>query len=139
MPYISEENVNDIFIDENGELVFLSDLKFYKYGTSITQVTGNLESGDSDLGEPNIDKVVESITAQYKGAFTLGVYLDGTLQYALSFPYTSTRQTLTLFALPQYRIASEKIRFKIESTTNITEIYNLQLDYIILPRRRGIP
>lgn len=138
MGYLDENNIVDIFTDENGDLAFLGANTLEVYGSSVAAIEGYLETPNSNLNEPEVDKVLEYIILDYIGSATIEIYLDNVLSHTLSYPYTSTRQSYKLYILPQYRQAAEKLYFKIKTSQSGTIIYNMYINFIILPRRRGI-
>ena len=131
---------NDVLVDPNGELAYLTPDKLYVYDiTDTTQISATLITSSIDFGEPSIDKLLNFVDADYIGQFSITFTFDGaehSPMYVMSFPQSAVRTTLWKSHPLVDRIPHQKFAMKITSITAGTKIYGLELDYGGLRRRR---
>lgn len=128
---------NDVLIDLNGELAYLTDSELYIRDTSdTTSVGAYIISGESDLGEPQIEKLLNFVDIDYVGAFNLTFYLDGLAVHTMSFTATATRTTVWRDYPLSKRRPFQKLKLVIGASLPTTKIYGIEIDFSVLRRRR---
>lgn len=127
----------DILIDQNGNVAYLQEDTLWEYySTDPTVVAGSVTFNNSDLGEPDVEKLINFVDVDYEGSFQLHFYADGALQHTTEFADKSTRGTTWRDYLLASRKAFQKIKLLITSVTPDTKIYGIEVDFSILRRRR---
>lgn len=127
----------DVLVDHNGEIAYLqTDNLWEYYSADTTVVGGSITFNNSDLGEPSIEKLINSVDVDYEGSFSLTFYFDGTVIYTMTFTDKSTRGTVWRDFPLQYRKVFQKLKLYITSATNDTKIYSIEIDFSVLKRRR---
>lgn len=127
----------DILINQSGRVSYLQADKLYEYyAADATVVGGSITFNNSDLGYPDIDKLINFVDVDYEGAFNLSFFTDGTLQWTIEFTDKATRSTVWRNYPLSKRIAFQKLKLYITSATADTKIYGLEVDFSILKRRR---
>jgi len=130
-------NANDILLDFDGKLAYVTDNDLYVYEqNNLELATGVLISSDSDLGEPSIDKLMNSIDVDYVGAFNLSLYFDGVYEVTLPLLLKATRGTVWLNIPLINRKPFQKFKYIIAEPAVNTKVYGLEIDFSILKRRR---
>ena len=128
---------NDVLIDLNGELAYLTDSELYIRDTSdTTSVGAYIISGESDLGEPQIEKLLNFVDIDYIGAFNLTFYLDGLAVHTMSFTDAATRTTVWRDYPLSKRRPFQKLKLVIGASLPTTKIYGIEIDFSVLRRRR---
>lgn len=129
---------NDILIDRNGKVAYLTDDALHIYNTNTTNdfLTGYITSGNSDLGEPGIDKLLDRIEIDYKGQAAIRLEFDGVLSTQISLTSSTTRTTARLDYPLNKRKPFQKLLYQIINGSNITTIYGIEFHFKTLPRRR---
>lgn len=133
----------EIIIDQDGKIAYLTpeELWVYDEGGADLGIFGILSSGYSDLGEPSVDKLLNYIDLDYIGQFNIFfefTSLDGQLGGTSSFtvPEKTTRGTYQLYIPLKERKAFQKLRYWFAEPIHGTKIYNMEIDFSILRRRR---
>jgi len=127
----------DILIDQAGHIAYLQTDILWEYDiTDTTVVGGSITFNNSDLGYPDIDKLINFVDVDYEGAFDLSFYADGSLQKTLLFADKSTRGTVWRDYPLTTRKPFQKLKLYITSATADTKIYGIEIDFSILKRRR---
>lgn len=128
---------NDILVDFEGNLAYLTDDKLYTFDSSDELIVGaSLTSNNSDLGEPGVDKLINFVDADYSGAFNITFYFDNSASYTMTFPNSASRTTKwTDFPLSKRR-AFQKLKIMITTSTPNTIINGLEIDFSVMARRR---
>lgn len=130
-------NANDILIDQNGNLAYLQDAALWIYdGTDVTKVGANVIFNNTDLGVPEVDKLINFVDADYTGAFTLTFTLDGTSIHTMTFSNQATRDIVWQDFPLIKRKGFKKLQMTIVASTIGTKIYSLEIDFDVLRRRR---
>lgn len=132
-----------VLVDFDGNLAYLTPttLEIYDPAGADLGITGILESGSTDLGEPTVDKLLNSVDIDYKGQcniFFSFENLDGnsfsTSVYTL--PYKADRGTIWLHVPLIQRKAFQKISYWLTDPIQGTIIYGIEIDFSVLRRRR---
>jgi hypothetical protein len=127
----------DILTDQTGHIAYLQTDTLWEYDiTDTTVVGGSITFNNSDLGYPDIDKLIDFLDVDYEGAFNLSFYADGGLQKTLTFADKSTRGTVWRDYPLATRQPFQKLRLYVTSATADTKIYGIEIDFSILKRRR---
>ncbi len=128
---------NDILIDFDGVLNYLTPDALYVKDTNDPTITpAMIFSGDSDLGEPSVDKLLNFIDIDYIGSLVFTFALDGVVQTSTVMPNKASRGTAWVDLPLSNRKPFQKLRYMISGPTPGTEIYNVEIDFSILNRRR---
>ena len=126
-----------ILVDLNGNTAYLTPQELYIYDSNSTDVIqGSLLTNESDLGEPTVDKLLNSIEIDFKGKVSIGVYLDGTYNCLLEAGPSSVRTTNFLYVPLIKRKAFQKVRLYFTTTTPGTVLYGTEIDFDILKKRK---
>lgn len=131
------EDANEILIDFNGEIAYLQGDALWIRDTSDAELIGaTVEFNDSDLGVPDIDKLLNFADVDYEGAFTLTFEFDGTAIHTMTFADKVTRgvawQDFPLIKRKGFR----KLKMVIVASAKDTKIYSIEIDFTVLRRRR---
>jgi hypothetical protein len=131
-------NANDILIDISGKIAYLGDSVLHIYdNTDTTEVTGQVISPSTDLGEPSVDKLMNGIDIDYIGQISIGYYFEGQSQPVIQdFTYTATRTTVWREYPLIHRKAFQKLAYFILTNTKGTKVYGIEFDVNPLKRRR---
>lgn len=128
---------NDLLIDFSGYISYVTDYAFYTHDATDTTETGAyVVTNDSDLGYPDVDKLVNFIDLDYKGTIQVLIYQDGTATHIFNPPDKTSRGTRWLYMPLRKRVAFQKIKIKIASTDPDSIVYGAELDFNVLKRRR---
>lgn len=136
-PILAE--ANDILIDFDGQLAYLTSDKLYVYSSSDTNIVlSTWISPEMDLNEPSIDKLINFIDVDYIGAFTIQLEFDGIEDNTMSqyFSPVSVRTSVWRHFPLRGRIPFKKVKLTITSSTPGTIIYGIEIDFSVLRRRR---
>lgn len=128
---------NDILIDQNGNIAYLTDDALHIYNSGAqNQISGLIKMNNTDLGEPSIDKLLNKIDADYTGSFSIVLYLDGVSTHVMTFNDVYSR-TATYADYPlSKRKPFKKLQLVLMTAQPGTKIYGLEIDFSLLPRRR---
>lgn len=131
------ENANEILINLSGELAYLQDTKLWIRDTSDSELVGaTVEFNNSDLGVPDVDKMINFVDVDYEGAFTLTFTFDGTIIHTMTFADLETRgsewQDFPLIKRKSFR----KLQMTVVASVKSTKIYGIEIDFDIQRRRR---
>lgn len=130
-------DANEILIDFNGNINYLTNDKLYIYDNTDTEIVGGLvKTSSSDMTEPTIDKLINSIDCDYVGSFKITFIFDNVPIHTIELPYSSTRTTKWVSFPLQRRIPLQKIQLAITSGIKNTIIYGIEIDFTVLKRRR---
>ena len=128
---------NDVLIDFDGKRAYLTDDALWVYDTADTNVTdGYVTSNNSDLGYPDVDKLLNYIDVDYKGTVQVIVYQDGNGIHIFNPPDKTSRGTKWLYLPLRKRKAFQKIKIVLASSDPDAIIYGVELDFSVLKRRR---
>jgi hypothetical protein len=131
------ETANDILIDLDGELVFVQDTAIYgRDTTDTTEIGATVIFNNSDLGVPDIDKLINLIDVDYIGTFSIQFDLDGSTVHTANFPTKASRGTVYQDFPLAKRKAFQKLKMTINASDKTTKIYSIEIDFTILKRRR---
>jgi hypothetical protein len=130
-------NANDILIDQDGELAYLQDNTMWVYDASDAELLGaTVIFNNTDLGVPDVDKVINFVDTDYVGAFTLSFTLDNTLIHTMTFSNQVTRSGAWQDFPLRKRKSFRKLQMTIIAETLGTKIYSLEIDFDVIRRRR---
>ena len=130
---------SELFINLTGKIALLSTntQNLYVEGTLVpSYYDGYLETNNSDLSEPNIDKLINYLEIDFQGRLDTLVYSDGNLLYTFNTDNASVRTTNFLHMPLSLRKAFQKIRLVFQTTTPNTKLYGVEVDFSILKKRR---
>lgn len=131
-------NANDVLIDLNGNRAYLTDNKLYVHDSSDTTIVPSfLQTNESDLGEPAIDKLLNMFDIDYKGQLEIRIYQDGIHITTLTTTASNDRTTEYLYMPLASRRSFQKIQFVFYTERNDTVIYGIEIDFSILKRRKN--
>lgn len=131
------QDANDILIDFDGHISYLTDDKLYVYDDTDTTILGaSLTSNNSDMGEPMADKLINYVDVDYVGAFNLTFYFDNVAIWTMIFTTKATRGTIWRDFPISKRKAFQKLKVVLTTSTPNTKIYGLEIDFSVLKRRR---
>lgn len=132
-----------IMIDQDGKLAYLIPTMLEVYNSTGPDLgtVGVFSSGISDLGEPSVDKLLNYIDIDYIGQCNISFNfygLDGTsfTSSVFALPTKSTRGTYWLQIPTSERKAFQKLKYWLTEPINGTIIYNLEINFSALKRRR---
>lgn len=129
-------NANDILIDHNGQLAYLTDNSLYIYHLdTVDSIGGLIVLNNSDLNEPHLDKLLNYIEVDYKGTIELYFYFDDQYVCKLTAPKATSRTTKLLYFPLRFRRPFQRLQIKMLSKDRSTIIYNLEVDFDVLPKR----
>lgn len=129
-------NANDILIDHNGQLAYLTDNSLYIYHLdTVDSIGGLIILNNSDLNEPHLDKLLNYIEVDYKGTIELYFYFDDQYVCKLTAPKATSRTTKLLYFPLRFRRPFQRLQIKMLSKDRSTIIYNLEVDFDVLPKR----
>lgn len=129
-------NANDILIDHNGQLAYLTDNSLYIYHLdTVDSIGGLIVLNNSDLNEPHLDKLLNYIEVDYKGTIELYFYFDDQYVCRLTAPKATSRTTKLLYFPLRFRRPFQRLQIKMLSKDRSTIIYNLEVDFDVLPKR----
>lgn len=130
-------NANEILVDSDGNIGYLSDDNLYVYDdTDTTEVAGYIRHNNTDLGEPSSDKHVNGIDVDYKGTITIFFYLDEAISHTYTLPTKAVRGTAWVHYPLGARIPFQKFYTHIQTVTPDTTIYGFEIDFNAISRRR---
>lgn len=131
-------DTSTIIIDQTGTLAYLSPttLEVYDNTGPDVGISGIFSSGESDLGEPSVDKLVNYIDVDYVGKFNIWFKLDDMSTSVITVDTKATRGTAWIYLPLVERKAFQKLQYWIDGPTHGTEIYGIEIDFSILKRRR---
>jgi len=131
------EDANEVLINFDGELAYLQDTTLWIRDTSDTELVGaTVEFNTSDLGVPDIDKLLNFVDVDYEGAFTLTFTLDGTSVHTMTMDDKAIRDVEWQDFPLSKRKAFRKLQMTIVASAKDTKIYSIEIDFDILRRRR---
>lgn len=129
-------NANDLLIDHNGQLAYLTDNSLYIYHLdTVDSIGGLIVLNNSDLNEPHLDKLLNYIEVDYKGTIELYFYFDDQYVCKLTAPQATSRTTKLLYFPLRFRRPFQRLQIKMLSKDRSTIIYNLEVDFDVLPKR----
>lgn len=128
---------NEILIDLDGEIAYLEDDTLWvRDASDVTLVGCSIVFNNSDLGVPDIDKLINFVDVDYVGAFNLSFYLDGVGVHTAVFSNRATRATVWQSFPTAKRKAFQKLKLVITASDKDTKIYGIEIDFSVLRRRR---
>jgi len=128
--------ISEIMYDFEGYPSYLFQAVWYtRDTTNTTVINGYLITNNSALGEISVDKLINYLDCDYKGAFTIGIYYDGILQITLTAPTRSSRGFSRIYMPLIHRKAFQKLKLYITCLTAGTIIYSIEPDFSLLNRR----
>lgn len=131
------ETANEVLIDLDGEIAYLQDDTLWIRDTSDTTLVGcSVVFNDSDLGVPDVDKLINFADVDYVGAFNLSFYFDGTVVHTMEFSTRASRGTVWKDFPLSKRKAFQKLKLVITASNKNTKIYGIEIDFSVLRRRR---
>ena len=131
------EDANEILIDLDGEIAYLQGDALWVRDTSDEELVGaTVEFNNSDLGVPDIDKLLNFADVDYEGAFTLTFEFDGTAIHTMTFADTASRSTKWQDFPLIKRKSFKKLKMVIIASAKDTKIYGIEIDFTVLRRRR---
>lgn len=131
-------NANEILIDSDGNIAYLTDDKLYVYDADDTEVVGGyIKHIETDLGEPSVDKHLNGIDIDYKGTVTVYIYVDGVNEHTFSLPNRATRGTAWVHYPLAGRVPFQKFYTHFVTATAGTTIYGFEIDFNVTQRRRA--
>jgi len=130
-------SANEILVDFNGNRAYLTDDSLYVYDAAdVNVVPGFIKHNNSDLGEPSLDKHINGLDVDYKGAFTLTMVFDDEGTYIFDVPNSATRTTKWMHYPVYLREPFQKLYTLLTTSTAGMTIYGLELDFNTVPRRK---
>lgn len=132
------ENANEILIDLNGKLAYLQDGSLWIYSAGDSEEVGALVVfNNTDLGVPDVDKLINFVDVDYEGAFNLTFQFDGVTTHTFYFDDVSILRTQVWEDFPlSKRIGFRKLKMSITASDSNTKIYSIEIDFDVLRRRR---
>ena len=135
MPILKD--ANEVLINFDGELAYLQDTMLWIRDDSDIELIGaTVEFNNSDLGVPDIDKLINYADVDYEGAFTLTFKLDGVAIHTMDFIEKATRSSIWQDFPLVKRKAFRKLQMTIAASAKDTKIYGIEIDFDVLRRRR---
>lgn len=130
-------DANDILIDLNGNVSYLQDDKLWTYDASDSTILGaSVVLNTSDLGVPDVDKLINFVDIDFIGNITIAFYFDGTLIHSITPISKVQRGTSWVFFPMSKRKPFQKLKLVITSSALTTKIYGIEIDFSVLRRRR---
>lgn len=130
-------NLNDQLVDFNGENAYLqSDKLWIRTSSSYINITYALLGAETDLGAPDIDKLINYIDIDFVGTVRVHYMLDGTYVGYLSTTTEAQRKSQWLYMPLANRKPFKKIRLLIEFVGSTSKLYSMEIDFNPLKRRR---
>lgn len=132
---VSLSNVNDILIDFDGHPNYLQSDSFFVYDASDLVVPAVLlQTNNSDLGEPSLDKLLNFIDLDFKGPITVLVYYENVGTFFIT-ANSATRITKRLYVPLKNRKPAKKIKFGFAAADSTTILYGMEIDFIVMEYR----
>ena len=124
-------------LDLDGNRAYLGPSKLHVYDdTDNTIIEANLTTNYSDLGELNVDKLLNFIEVDYQGNIEIDVYYDYVIQFTLTTDNSINRTSQYLYIPLIKRGPFQKLRLVIRTNTANTILYSVDIDFSPLKRRK---
>ena len=130
------EFANDILIDILGNKAYLTDDKLYVMDPyDSTTPVGYVQTNESDLGEPSVDKMINYIYFDYVGRFDITFYNGDVPLATVTAPQTDTRRVGQLYMPLEARKPFQKLKIVIQTKIIGSEMYGMELNFGAMKRR----